>query len=286
MKTDARKGNITLVPAGGLGNRMKAISAAVRLAEACGSRLRILWFRDWGLGCRFGELFQPIDNGLVTLDEAHSGWLSKDTWLYDRPRRRNFHVPHLFQRAQFDARMDEIATTRGMHEGFDFTAWARGRNVWMASNVFFLSETIPQDAFDLFRPTAKLQARIDQSAQEMGTNVVGVHIRRTDNERAIENSPTEAFVERMRQESADTHFYVATDDEGVKQLLRQEFPNRVSCLPRQAERGSLRGMEDALVEMYLLSRCRHLIGSSCSTYSMTAAAIGRIPLETIERRRP
>lgn len=274
-----KKASITLVPAGGLGNRMKAIAAALELQKAVGGALQVKWFRDWGLGCRFDQLFEPIALKDFRLKEA--GPL--DLLLFDRPRRRNLHLPSVPEALIFDKRMDEAATTKGMQQGFDFAAWARGSRVWMSSNVYFMSEEVPQDAFDLFKPVVKLQRRIDAVALQLKGQAVGVHIRRTDNERSIANSPTEAFVERMRQEPEDTRFYLATDDETVKAQLRQAFPDRIVSLPRKADRGSLQGMEDAVVEMFALSRCRRVLGSSCSTYSMTAASLGRIPLETVQR---
>lgn len=39
---------ITLVPSGGLGNRMRAIASGIALAEAANTPLRIVWFQDWG----------------------------------------------------------------------------------------------------------------------------------------------------------------------------------------------------------------------------------------------
>lgn len=272
-----------LVPAGGLANRMKAIAAALRLQKATGSTLCVKWFRDWGLGCRFDQLFQPIpniNNVEFTLQEAQP----LDLLLYDRPRRRNFFIPRLPEALLFQKWMDEAATASGMRSGFDFASWAQGSCVWMSSHLYFMAESIPDDAFGVFLPTEKLQRRIDDVVGQLGPDAMGVHIRRTDNVRSIAESPTEAFIDRMREEPFSTLFYVATDDEGVKAQLRQEFPGRIVTLPRKAERGSLQGMEDAVVEMFVLSRCRRLIGSSSSTYSMTAAAIGRVPLETITRK--
>lgn len=272
-----KKTSITLVPAGGLGNRMKAIAAALELQKAVGGRLEVKWFRDWGLGCRFGELFEPISAENFRLKEAGL----TDLLLTDRPRRRNLYLPSLPEALIYDKRMDEAATTRGMQTGFDFAAWARGSRVWMSSNVYFMAQEVPTGAFDVFKPVVKLQRRIDAVALQLKQEAVGVHIRRTDNERSIANSPTEAFVERMRREPETTRFYLATDDEGVKAELRQAFPDRIVVLPRKADRGSQQGMEDAVVEMFALSRCRQVLGSSCSTYSMTAAMLGRIPLETV-----
>lgn len=271
--------HLVFVPAGGLGNRMKAISAAVRLARESRSRLTILWFEDWGLGCRFDQLFRPIDSTGVSLRQG-SG---TDKMFFDRPRKRNLQLPQFFQRLVFNVRMDEEETTQRMYKGFDFVAWAQGKRAWLASHVYFMAKEVPDNAFDDFHPIAKLQQRIDETTADFHGKVIGVHIRRTDQQRSIQYSPTPMFIARMREEPEDTRFYLASDDEEVKNELRREFPGRILTLPRKAERGSLSGMEDALVELYTLSRTRKIIGSFGSTYSLTAAAIGRIQVEIIKK---
>lgn len=271
---------IVIVPAGGLGNRMKAVSAAVRLAHACGSALTVKWFQDWGMGCRYSDLFMPLEESGVWVNEAT--WADK--LLYDRPRKRNLWLPALWERLLFNAQMDEAATSKGMESDFDFVGWAQGRRVWMASNVYFMSRDIPADAFDMFHPIPRLQQRIDEMKSLIGPHCVGVHVRRTDNARSIAASPVEAFVQRMGQMPPGTTFYVASDSEEVKQLMRRTFPDRVITADSKAERSSLRGMEDALVEMYTLAHCPRILGSSFSTYSMTAASIGRSELEIIIKK--
>lgn len=274
-----RKSQITLVPTGGLGNRMNAIPAGIRLAEACGCPLRVVWCKDWGLGCRFDELFSLINHPLVTVREASR----LDLLTLDTPRRHNLWVPALYQHLAFDVRMKDVDVARFMQQGNDFIEWASGKSVWMGGYNYFMSEERPADVFDCFRPIPLLQQQIDERMAKMGNDVMGVHIRRTDNAEAIAASPTEAFVARMRKEPETTHFYVATDDEGVKAELHREFPGRITTLPRQADRGSLQGMQDALIEMYTLARCRCILGSVHSSYSQTAAIIGRTPLEVITK---
>lgn len=274
-----RNNYIVLVPTGGLGNRMNAIPAGIRLAEACGCELRVVWFKDWGLGCRFDELFCPLEAPNVTVRDASP----LDYLTLDTPRRHNLWIPALYQHMVFDVRMKDVAVAQFMGEGNDFTDWALGKRVWMGAYNYFMSKERPADVFDCFRPIPLLQQQIDKRMAEMGGDVVGVHIRRTDNVEAIAESPMEAFFSRMHKEPESTHFYVATDDEGVKVELHREFPGRVTTLPRQADRGSLQGMQDALVEMYSLARCRRILGSSHSSYSQTAAIIGRAPLEVITK---
>lgn len=130
---------LTFVPAGGMGNRMKALSAAITLARQCHSRAEIIWFRDGGLGCRFDQLFLPLDEPDATLREA----TLTDLLLHDRPRRRNLYVPLCAQRLLYEGRMDEQACTQGMRTHFDFVEWATGKRTWMSSHVYFMADEPP-----------------------------------------------------------------------------------------------------------------------------------------------
>lgn len=269
--------SIDYVPVGGLGNRMRAIAAAIRLAGQTGQHVRIVWFRDAGLGCRFDQLFLPLQAGGVSLSEATPA----DYLLRDRPRRRNLFVPRLWQRLAYDLRIDEQTTMQGTYAGRDFASLIQGRHTWMASCHYFYGLNVPAGTYDCFRPLPHLQRRIDAMAQRLGPHPVGIHIRRTDHTRAIHESPTEAFIRRMQQLPADSRFYLATDDEHEKETLRKAFPGRVFTAGNKAERSSLSGMEDALVEMYILARTTLILGSSGSSFSETAATIGGIQLEII-----
>ncbi|MBQ6063774.1 MAG: glycosyl transferase [Prevotella sp.] len=271
---------ITFVPAGGLGNRMKSMAAAIRLAQATESDLDIIWFQDWGLGCRFDHLFQPLAIPQTRLREASF----LDQMMRDIPRKRNLYIPKVFEHCLYDECLDRIGASKAYYHDFDFTAWCKGKKVWLASDVYFIAKEIPEDSFDIFHPVSHLQERINQAKEGFARHTIGVHIRRTDNVRSIQNSPTHLFIERMQQEPTETKFYLATDSEEVKEEMRNIFGKRIITSPNKATRGNLEGMEDALVEMYLLAATHRILGSSCSTYSMTAASIGRTPLETIEKK--
>lgn len=141
-----KKESIWLVPVGGLANRMRAIDSAVALSRQCGSELHIVWFKDPGLNCRFDQLFAPIDRPGVTVTEASR----LDLLRYDRPRRKNFFIPRLFQQPAFDRRMYEMDTSRRFREHFDFEAWARGHKVYIAAFVYFYEPRTEWDRFALF----------------------------------------------------------------------------------------------------------------------------------------
>lgn len=277
---DRSKSSITMVPEGGLGNRMHAVAAAVRLAGAIGAELDIIWFQDWGLGCRFDELFVPLDPGQGTVREA-TLW---DRILRDRPRRKNFCIPWLFERMLFDKQMGGREATRCRHAGFDFRSWCQGHRVWISSYDYFDAEQIPADAFSIFRPNARVERQIEQTAARFAPRTIGVHIRRTDAVQSISESPTSLFIERMKQEPADTTFYVATDDETEKSTLRSVFGDRIITSARKADRGSVDGMQHALTEMFLLARTNLILGSAHSSFSTTASLIGGTRLEIVKQK--
>ena len=64
---------ITIRPMLGIGNRLFAIASAKFIAEKIGSKLEIWWFRNPEiLNARFDELFQQIDNVVITNFDSRS----------------------------------------------------------------------------------------------------------------------------------------------------------------------------------------------------------------------
>lgn len=272
---------LTLIPVGGLANRMKAIDSAVALAKDTQTELHIIWFKDQGLNCRFDELFEPLQVPGVKVKEA----TVSDLLLYDRPRRKNFYLPRLFQRLLFDDCIYEERATQLFYNRFDFRSWVQGRLTYIASCVYFYPQP-EQELFKIFRPIAPLQQKIEKCCSVFGNHTQGIHIRRTDNIGSITQSPTELFIERIKEEiekKNDATFYLATDSEEDKERLKKEFGERVITSACKADRNSVKGMQDALVELYILSHTNQIIGSMQSSYSETAAQISGISCELLKK---
>ena len=94
---------LTLIPIGGLGNRIFAIASTIAYCKKQKCPLRIVWFRDWGMGARFRELFELSDK-VKNVEVIDARW---QDYIYDRPRRRNLWLPYLYQRFAFDERLYE-----------------------------------------------------------------------------------------------------------------------------------------------------------------------------------
>ncbi len=226
-------------------------------------------------------MFQPIEHPLCSLREATIA----DLLLYDRPRKKNLYIPRLYQSLHFDQVLYEQEATELFYNHFDFAAWSRNRNVYLASCVYFHQRTHGQ-CFELFKPTELLQQKIDYITRPFTNPTYGVHIRRTDNTTSIMESPTELFIQRIKEEISlqpEIQFYLATDSEEDKKELLSIFGRRIHTSPYAASRSNVKGMKDALIEMYVLSRTQKIMGSVKSSYSETAAQIGNIPCELIQR---
>lgn len=267
---------ITLVPEGGLGNRMNAIAAAVQLAEEIDAKLDVVWFQDWGMGCGFDDLFKPIEKKNVRVRNASF----LDKIMYDRPRRKNLFVPKPFEWLLFDRCIGSVEICRAK---LDFMSACRDKKTWMAAYCYFLSKERPKEAFKIFMPKGELQEKINHIATMFRRPTIGVHIRRSDNILSIKESPTSLFIERMKQEDDTKLFYLATDSDEEKVALRKAFGNRIITSDSKADRGSVEGMQNAVTELFLLAKTSLIIGSFYSSFSETASLLGDVKLEIIKR---
>lgn len=142
------------------------------------------------------------------------------------------------------------------------------------------------DYYYLFKPVRSIQRRIDELVAFFTKNIIGIHIRRTDNKKAKEISKIELFISAMTKtliENPLTEFYLSTDDLSVENLIKNEFGHLVHTLKnKDLDRSSNKGIEDAVVDLYCLSKTNRILGSYWSSFSGVAAWINGIPLEIIQ----
>ena len=269
--SNTQEREITLVPYGGLANRMRAIESLVRLIQDADVDGKVVWFKDKGLNSRFDALFQPLCVPALQIKEADV----PDHVLCDRPRKKNLFIPALFEHIIYDSCIYEDNYSKN----FDFKQWVLAhQKTYLSSCRIFYQNSAP-NIFSIFKPIPHLQDKIDDLSSSFSENTIGVHIRRTDHIRCIESSPFELYVEKMKAEieqNSNTNFYLASDSAEEKEKLIQLFGNRIITQHAPVLRNTLDGMQDALVELFVLSKTKKIFGSPYSTYSLTAAEIGGI----------
>lgn len=255
---------ITIEPTGGLCNRMRAIDSAIALCKDIQRDLEIKWVRNKGLNARFSDLFQPITEIPVQVHEARTSAITRSKWYKKR------------EMAKYDIVIDHDECKRLSKSDYDFTALGEYKRPFISGFLPFYENP---ERFSAFAPVARIETLIQEETRGFADRVVGVHVRRSDHQDAIRQSPLEAFIETMEDEirqKESTRFYLASDDLGVKETMKARFGERLMTNTQEASRSDLQGIIDAVVELYALSRTDKLIGSFRSSFSRTAAHLGKI----------
>jgi hypothetical protein len=148
------------------------------------------------------------------------------------------------------------------------------------SHITTVHSFYPTDRpFRDFVPVERLWQIINEHSQNFD-RVIGVHIRRTDNRQSLAYSSTSEFIELMQAEirkDGNTKFFVATDSQIEEDNLKQVFPGRILTYQKQSlDRNDPAAIQDAVVDLYCLSKCRKLIGSYYSSFTDTAYQINGI----------
>lgn len=256
---------IYLLPVNGLANRMRAIDSAISLSKLTNQKLNIYWFRYWGINCQYKDLFEPI-NGLKIMDR------DKVPVFFDSGKLSNLYLPTILRKMPFIIHLNPYQMKPLLENEFDFGDLKGGIFFISSYSRFFPSKK----PFENFRPIPSLLTKIDQESQDFNEHTIGIHIRRTDNVKSISHSPTSLFEQRIEDQLLTnplSNFYLASDCLTTKRELKLKYASVLQTNLEIADRNSKEGVQQALVELYTLSRTNKIFGSYWSSYSETAAEI-------------
>lgn len=273
---------IYLIPTGGLCNRLRTIASAISLANELGQQLKIFWVKDDGLNCQFQDLFEPIKIENVQLKERNRKPVLHRVYRSNRPFLKVVcYFIDVLKKVYFDAELHNKEPIEAFKKK-DFHAGKFKRIVIETQHRFY-----PYDGLKkYFCPVMLLQKRIESQVSRFGKFPVGVHLRRTDLPQQ-NMSPTSVFVSEMENiilKNNGVKFYVASDSREDKELLKRKFNERILTSFEDVSRNSRSGMQDAVVDLFCLSRCNMVLGTYYSSFSSVAACdLGGIPLKIMKK---
>ena len=263
--------NITIIPTGGLCNRMRAMSSGYYLTRQDRATANILWNKNSGLNANFDDLFEPLNLPDIAVNRNQN-------WLFRIERTRDYIIRQMILKLRYQTIYNfSINNQKG-----DITNVIDKKDRRQLLLISCYSMCTHYPIKELFVPRADIQQRIDGITNSFSANTIGVHIRRTDNAESIRRSPLTSFINILKEEvgkDESVKFYLASDDEEVKQTLNEQFPNHIITCQDKVNRNSLEGMRFAVIDLFCLSKTKKIIGSDYSSYSQIAAEIGGIPLE-------
>ena len=266
-----------MYPDAGLGNRLYCLYSGLYWRKKLGIDINILWEIEYACCIPFNKLFRNISGIKIktvytlSLKDKHKWKSIIGKWYIKALMKKSYYFS--------SEKTNQIYKNEG-EEGI--------RKVLTGCNNFCIKANGPYaemlhlaEVTDMISPAEDIERKVnDIMSQYINREVIGVHIRRTDNINAIENSPLEAFITCMKtlQDTIpNIVFYVATDDKEVEESMMRQFPViKHSYFSDKKSRRTKNGMKDAYVDMLCLSKCKRIYGSYGSTFSQMAALIGGI----------
>ena len=257
---------ITIIPEGGLCNRMRVVASAWLLASASGQPMKVLWYRTPDFNSRFDAIFSTNE---LPFEVLEAGAMS-------RVARALFRVRQLLawsSGAYVPSKRDILEPALILEPEL---LKLNGRDCLIRTNSKLASE---KDMFSIFVPVGEASTRVRQLTIQT-TDCVGVHVRRTDNLQARNVSTTDSFLTLMQAEiniDSKVRFFLATDDAEVSNLFKLKFGDRVWEYPKRAySRKDSKAIVDAVVDLYALGNCRKIIGSYWSSFTDTAVELNGV----------
>jgi hypothetical protein len=251
---------LELTPVAGFANRLRAMASAAAAARDLGRPLVIRWTQQMGI-C-VGEAKNLFDvhalRGVQLLEEG-------------------FEVPSANPPRQILSPADwsticETPPAQPIRIKSYGVFYCPDKAAWLAALRSFAPHPLLSHAVQRFLATQRPAA---------SPPFVGVHIRRTDNEKSIQLSPTAAFLDAMYAYPPETHFFLATDDAREREQLIAAFGDRIHFGATKLSRSSEEGLIHAAFDFFALARCSEILGSAGSSFSELAAAYGGCPLRVI-----
>lgn len=264
-----REERVIIVARGGLANRMRAIASAYVHAQNTSRRLVVVWSKNKDLNASFGEIFNMKDLPFDVIEPRKV----KYTLLYEEPRKKNLYLSKIVRKfigmnPYKDINLDSeqkingrISGTAGdviINSGLQFAEIDKG----LLNTLFQFSEEVKKRKQELLKGI-----RPDFAVQ----------IRRTDNKESIRHSPMSAFEKIIADElrkNRDSKFFLATDDNGVKDSLASRYPNNIIYNCKETRRDTPAGMRDGCAEFLIMSECDKIYGSYWSSFSEISALYG------------
>jgi hypothetical protein len=279
-----KNGKIVLIPTSGLANRIRILATAIKLADESGKNLLVYWESDNGLRAEFKDLFKSFKGVEVQkIPLRYKLWL-----LMARYSSKIFGLDNLYLRLfNFGFIFRDSMATLVWHNKINIQ-----KEVNKAEKVFICScqeiNYFNLDDYHFFKPQPYIQKKIDQITANFKQEVIGIHIRSTDNTESIKNSPFELFIKKIEEELKSNpfvSFFLATDNENYQNLVLEKFGrDKIIFQAKEFRRDATDGIIDAVVDLYCLSKTSKIYGSYFSSFSTVAGRIGQIPVQVLTEK--
>ncbi len=271
---------IIVKPLGGLCNRLRVLNSAFHLAIINNENVFVVWEKNAALNADFHQLFLP----------------EKKFQFLDKSYRLNYFLIYRYKHIilSFDYLKKIILTFVTFNfiyiDDNKIKDKARFSLLHLTKKNIILNTCYPlfehnaeTNHYIIFKPVLHIQYRIDAIISKFNLSLLnGIHIRRTDNIKSIEGSNIDSFKELIFHSielNKNVFFYLSTDDSKVDEDFLSHFKGHIKHLEnKDFQRDTLKGIEDAVVDLFILSKTSKIYGSFWSSFTDVSSYINNVPL--------
>lgn len=278
---------IYLVPECGLCNRIRVIDSGISLANEWNVKLVVFWKLNNDLNASFYDLFEPLytNCGKVEIIEIKNADYDYDVYKMYFKGLKYFYKPILTTFANFPNN-PIVSIYSSLYSSFligkdEYVSYMKNINeywsIYFKKNIFIKSysrfyQSFYSDYKNLI-PNKDIVRLSNVLLEQFTDQMVGVHIRRTDNKDSILKSTNELFqneINEMLKLNSNLKFYLSTDSENEKQYFKNLFPGKIISNDCLFDRKSTLSIKHALIDLICLSKCDIILGSYYSSFSEVA----------------
>jgi hypothetical protein len=261
---------------GGISNRVKCIVSVWRIENKFWRKPILYWPKNPICGCHFKDLFE---NNLkeIQREELKSILKEKDFEFFNDEKNIMEDYSKKFLMTQnprfilFKGEVPknfakEMPAKEGQSIDFEFN---RIPKKLQKDFIFYLKK---------LKPLKKLQNAINKFNNKNKINkCVGVHIRKGDF--IVKGGPgdfsiDERFIKRMREilnKNKKQKFFLCTDSDDTQKKFKDIFGDRIIIFPKtNFDRTEVIFTQEGLIDLLLLSKTKHILGTYGSTFTEMA----------------
>lgn len=218
---------IIVEPCAGLGNRFLGMASAYHWAKQTGDELTVLWKTERVMGA--------VNEAVFSLPEDIKIIHAKDFGYKDKPFST---LKYQLLEKKFRKKADYFSDVGTTYDLFVEKGNAYYEEVMKNNDLKFIRAFSQFHDFngierplEFIKPVKYVSDKADAVIENIDSaSNIGVHIRRTDNQVCINNSPIEVFIDAMEKEienDSRATFYIASDDLETILELKKRFGERV-----------------------------------------------------------
>ncbi len=256
---------------GGLGNRLKNVVSCVKLQRETKLPLKVVWEKTpYVCNCEFNDLFKNK--------------------MKDNVSRGYKLIKYPFK--PFTCWRFYVSDKDKIQEKFEYKKDLNGKN--LGGDIYYknyidleynrIPDNIKFEYIDIFKSLKLIDTLKDKinkfSKKYFDDDTISVHIRSWSYGFSLENERSkhvkiDNFIKEMKKYK-NNKFFLATDDKKIIIQLYKIFKERLMVYNRNMEndRNTKEGIQNDLIDLYLLSKNKVFIGSRVSTFTEVAWFLG------------